>query len=234
MQSCDLTATLGSQPRTAAAIVVASLVDAPAAEPTGNHAEEVSMGQEDIDSLVERARRGDMDALGSLYDEFAPRVYRFLRFRVDSSSTTEDLVSKVFLKMVEQLPAYRPTGVPFGAWVFRIARNTWIDHGRTSHPTVPLEDLTGETSGSGDPEALAEASIDAGSVRRAIEALPANQRDVIACRFFAGLSPQETALAMNRTEGSVRVLQHRALAGLRRGLSRGGSLAWTTEGSGER
>jgi RNA polymerase sigma-70 factor (ECF subfamily) len=176
------------------------------------------MSEDDIEELVERARHGDTAAVGALYDAFAPRVYRFFRFRVSADEPAEDLMQRVFLKMVEQLPKYEPRGVPFAAWLFRVARNTWIDEGRSYHSTVPLEQIEAEPADAGDPEALTEASLDGELVRSAVAALPDDQREVIACRFFAGLSPRETAELMGRSEGSVRVLQHRALAGLRRRL----------------
>jgi RNA polymerase sigma-70 factor (ECF subfamily) len=176
------------------------------------------MSEDDIEELVERARHGDTAAVGALYDAFAPRVYRFFRFRVSADEPAEDLMQRVFLKMVEQLPKYEPRGVPFAAWLFRVARNTWIDEGRSYHSTVPLEQIEAEPTDAGDPEALTEASLDGELVRSAVAALPDDQREVIACRFFAGLSPRETAELMGRSEGSVRVLQHRALAGLRRRL----------------
>ncbi len=176
------------------------------------------MSEEDIQKLVERARGGDNVAVGALYDAFAPRIYRFFRFRVAADDAAQDLMQRVFLKMVEQLPKYESRGVPFAAWLFRVARNTWIDEGRAYRTTVSLDDLVGEPADAGDPEALTQTTLDGERVRRAVAALPPDQREVIACRFFAGLTPRETAVLMGRTEGSVRVLQHRALAGLRRQL----------------
>ncbi len=176
------------------------------------------MSEEDIQTLVEQARGGDSRAVGGLYDAFAPRIYRFFRFRVATDDAAQDLMQKVFLKMVEQLPKYESRGVPFAAWLFRVARNTWIDEGRAHHATLSLDDLVGEPADAGAPEALTQSTLDGERVRRAVAALPPDQREVIACRFFAGLTPRETAVLMGRNEGSVRVLQHRALAGLRRQL----------------
>jgi RNA polymerase sigma-70 factor (ECF subfamily) len=178
------------------------------------------MSEEEIKNFVERAAGGDAAAVAALYDSFAPRVYRFFRFRVAAGEAAEDLMQKVFLKMVEQLPSYRRTEVPFAAWLFRVARNAWIDENRTHHPTVAIESLAGAEAAAGDPESIASASLDGEEIRRAVAALPADQREVIACRFFAELSPRETAELMGRSEGSVRVLQHRALARLKRGLPR--------------
>jgi RNA polymerase sigma-70 factor (ECF subfamily) len=174
------------------------------------------MPENEIEQLVDRARKGDDTAFGALYDAFAPRVYRFFRFRVETDEAAEDLTQRVFLKMIEQLTHYQSRGVPFAAWLFRVARNAWIDEHRLSRSNVPLEalaDIAGEEAG---PEELAAHAFDWEILRRELGHLPADQREVIACRFFAGLSPRETAAQMGRSEGSVRVLQHRALAALRR------------------
>jgi RNA polymerase sigma-70 factor (ECF subfamily) len=176
------------------------------------------MSEDEIQGLVELAREGDSVAFTSLYDLFAPRIYRFFRFRVAAAETAEDLTQRVFLKMVEQLPNYRSRGVPFAAWLFRVARNAWIDEHRTSHSAMPLESLVERTSDGGDPQELASAAFDWDRVREALDLLPADQREVIVCRFLAQLSPRETGMQMGRSEGSVRVLQHRALAALRRRL----------------
>jgi RNA polymerase sigma-70 factor (ECF subfamily) len=179
------------------------------------------MPEDEIQILVERARDGDEAAFASLYAEFAPRVFRFFRFRVATAETAEDLMQRVFLKMIEQLPNYRNRGVPFGAWLFRVARNTWIDDHRTSRPAVALDSLDERSSDHDDPEAMVVASDDWDRVRDAVNRLQPEQQEVIACRFFAELSPRETAAQMGRSEGSVRVLQHRAMVALRRRLGAG-------------
>jgi RNA polymerase sigma-70 factor (ECF subfamily) len=176
------------------------------------------MSEDEIQTLVERARRGDGAAFAALYDVFAVRIYRFFRFRVAAADAAEDLTQRVFLKMIEQLPNYQSRGIPFAAWVFRVARNAWIDEDRTSHPSMPLESLSKSPSEADGPELLAAAAMESETLRSAIAALSPDQREVIACRFFAGLSPRETAAQMGRSEGSIRVLQHRALAALRRRL----------------
>jgi RNA polymerase sigma-70 factor (ECF subfamily) len=173
------------------------------------------MPDNDVDRLVAEARDGNSTAFETLYDLFAARVYRFLRYRVQDAETAEDLTQKVFLKMIEQLPNYRNIGLPFAAWVFRIARNTWVDDRRTSHPAAPLDDLLELASDQQGPEDRAADSDDWSRVRLALRRLTDDQREVIVCRFFADLTPRETAAQMGRSEGSVRVLQHRALASLR-------------------
>jgi RNA polymerase sigma-70 factor (ECF subfamily) len=173
------------------------------------------MSEDEIQNLVERAQGGDGAAFAALYDVFAPRVYRFFRFRVSAAEAAEDLTQRVFLKMIEQLPNYEARGIPFAAWVFRVARNAWIDEDRRTHRSVPLEALAEKPSETDSPDVLAAAALESDMLRGAIATLSPDQREVIACRFFAGLSPRETAAQMGRSEGSVRVLQHRALAALR-------------------
>lgn len=176
------------------------------------------MSEDEIRHLVARAREGDDAAFTALYDAFAPRVLRFLRFRVETADAAEDLLQRVFLKMIEQLPHYEERGLPFAAWLFRVARNAVIDSHRRVRRQVPLDVVALRPADGSDPEALAQANAERDGLRDAMQSLPAAQREVLDCRFFGELSPRETAAVLGRSEGSVRVLQHRAIAALRRRL----------------
>jgi RNA polymerase sigma-70 factor (ECF subfamily) len=173
-----------------------------------------------IDALVERAAAGDASAFAALYDMFAPRVRRFLRHQLGDADLAEELLQRTFVKMIEALPRYQPRGLPFGAWVFRIARNAVIDHRRTTHPAVSLDAAAERLSERGDPVVAAERADDRETLRTALGTLAADQREVILWRFFADLTPAETATLMGRSNGAVRVLQHRALVNLRELLGR--------------
>ncbi len=168
-----------------------------------------------IDGLVVLAARGDAAAFAALYDHFAPRLRRFLGHQVAEAGRVEDLVQQVFLKMIEALPRYRPTGAPFGAWIFRVARNLVIDDRRTRHPAVPIELADDRPSPDGDPLASAIRADERARLLSAIDTLPADQRDVLVWRFLAELSPAETGVLMDRSPEAVRALQHRALVALR-------------------
>jgi RNA polymerase sigma-70 factor, ECF subfamily len=168
-----------------------------------------------IDALVRRSATGDGTAFAGLYDAYAPRVRRFLRHQLGDADLAEELLQRTFIKMIEALPRYHARGLPFGAWVFRIARNVVIDHRRTTHQTVPLDAALDRASETDDPVSTAERHQDRAVLRAAMDALPADQREVLVWRFFAGLSPAETAVLMGRSNGAVRILQHRALASLR-------------------
>jgi RNA polymerase sigma-70 factor (ECF subfamily) len=169
-------------------------------------------------SLVERARAGDSGAFGELYDQYAAAVYRFVMFRIGNAHDAEDLMQLVFLKMIEALPRYESRGLPFGAWVFRIARNAVIDHIRTRRSHDPIERVGDPVMRSVDGRDPASTVPDQIELDAALRALTADQRDVIAYRFFAGLSPVEIASVMRKREGSVRALQFRALGAMRRRL----------------
>ena len=79
------------------------------------------MSQRNLDPQIERARQGDAGAVSALYRAFSPAIYRYIVYRVPTEADAEDLTGEVFLKMVEALPAYEPTGAPFEAWFYRIA-----------------------------------------------------------------------------------------------------------------
>jgi RNA polymerase sigma-70 factor (ECF subfamily) len=169
----------------------------------------------DVDRLVRLAQGGDDEAFGALYDAYAERVYRFLLFRVAQPADAEDLLQQVFLKVIESLPRYEQRGLPFGAWLFRIARNAAIDFGRTRPVTGRLDDPGALVADHEGPAQLVERAADLEALRVALDELPTEQRDVIVYRFFAGLSHGEIAALVGKREGTVRVIQHRALAVLR-------------------
>ena len=168
-----------------------------------------------VDALVLRAGHGDAVAFAELYDRYAPRVRRFLRHQVGDDDRAEDLLQQTFMKMIEALPRYRTQGVPFGAWVFRVARNLVIDARRTAHPASPIESVAETLAGPQDPARAVEQADDRARLLAAVDALPADQRDVLVWRFFAELSPAETGAVMGRSAEAVRSLQHRAILALR-------------------
>jgi RNA polymerase sigma-70 factor (ECF subfamily) len=171
------------------------------------------------DDLVGRAASGDPEAFRTLYEDFAPRLYRFALFRVRTPSDAEDLVQRVFVKMIEALPRYEERGLPFGAWVFRLARNAVIDFERTRRPQEPLDAVELQIGDGPGPDELAEVTFERERLLAAIADLTAEQQEVVTLRFFGGLGPGEIAALMGKREGSIRALQFRALESLRRMLA---------------
>ena len=178
----------------------------------------MTVDDEAVERLVEAARAGDPEAFGLLFDHYHGPVHRYVAARVGRPSDAEDLTQLVFVKALEALPRYEARGIPFGGWLFRLARNAIIDQIRTRRDHLPLVTaLTRETDDAG-PEATAALRDDLDQVAQALTELTDDQREVIELRFFAGLSVLETAVAMGRQEGTVRGLQFRAIAALRRSL----------------
>jgi RNA polymerase sigma-70 factor (ECF subfamily) len=187
------------------------------------------MDDETLDRLVEEAKRGDREAFGRIFDAYAGPVHRFIASRVRSPSDAEDLTQLVFVKALEALPRYEARGIPFGGWLFRLARNAIIDQIRTRRDHFSLVSAATRETDDAGPEASAALKDDLDRVAQAMTVLTDDQREVIELRFFAGLSVLETAVAMGRQEGTVRGLQFRAIASLRRALGIEGATA--TSGS---
>ena len=171
-----------------------------------------------IERLVVEAQGGDTWAFGMIFDHYHEAVYRFIASRVQRPSDAEDLTQHVFVKALEALPRYEARGVPFGGWLFRLARNAVIDHVRTRHEHAELDALIGRAHGESGPEEIAVVRQELDAVGLALETLTNEQREAIELRFFAGLSAREAAQAMGKQEGTVRGLQFRAIAALRRQL----------------
>lgn len=173
-----------------------------------------------IERLVAKAVLGDTRAFGRLYDVYADRVYGFVRLRVFDARDAEDLTEAVFLKAWRALPGYRREGLPFSAWLFRIARNACVDEYRRSSrdPVLAAEAEAADVADAADVDAEVLRRIDAERVREALARLTDEQSAVVTMRFLWGMALKETAVAMGRTEGAVKALQHRALRTLARML----------------
>ena len=171
-----------------------------------------------IERLVTEARNGDSWAFGMIFDHYHDSIYRFIASRVQRPSDAEDLTQLVFVKALEALPRYVSRGVPFGGWLFRLARNATIDHIRTRRDHDELGEATDRHTDESSPETLAILRTDLDEMAIALRSLTPDQREVIALRFFAGRSSREAADLMGRREGTIRGLQFRAIAALRTAL----------------
>ena len=175
--------------------------------------------EREIRALVDRARAGERDALGAIYDLFIAPVYRFVLARVGNPGEAEDIAEEVFLRVIEHIGRFEwQQDVPFSAWIFRIASNQVISHYRKrgARPAgVSTDDFEVEDTRPG-PERLVEHALTMREVFVACEKLPPLQRQVIALRFGSGLSVRETAEALGKTENNIKVLQHKAIAKLQK------------------
>jgi RNA polymerase sigma-70 factor (ECF subfamily) len=171
-----------------------------------------------VQRLVADAQAGDPWAFGGIFDHYHEPVYRYIVSRVHSPTDAEDLTQLVFVKALEALPRYESRGVPFGGWLFRLARNAVIDFVRTRREHTGLDVVMERSTADAPPDEQAIERQAMEAVSAALARLTDEQREAIELRFFAGLSAREAALAMGKQEGTVRGLQFRAIAALRRML----------------
>lgn len=167
-----------------------------------------------VEALVERARRDDRDALAGLYDRFRDRVARFATGRLGDAEKAEDVTSETFEAMLRNLRSYR-AGTDFEAWLFTIAHRRVSDHFRRlgRRREVELDERVQPTSEG--PEDRLVAAEDRAEVARAFRELRADQQEVLSLRVLAGLSAAQVGQVLGKSEGAVRVAQHRALTSLR-------------------
>jgi RNA polymerase sigma-70 factor (ECF subfamily) len=172
------------------------------------------------EDLVRRAQRREPEAFGQLYEEHFDRIYRYVILRVRNQEDAEDITQQVFLKALEKIGSYRWRGMPFASWLFRIAHNLVVDYwkkkSREKVAAVAPEEIDEMAASSNDPVALAELNFDLKQLAAACDRLTDGQREIISLRFAGGLSVAESAKAMGKSEGAVKVLQHAALVKLRR------------------
>ena len=178
----------------------------------------VTLDDAAIERLVRSAQAGEASAFGRLFDHYHLPIYRYVASRVRRPSDAEDLTQAIFVKALEAMPRYEARGIPFGGWLFRLARNAVIDFVRTSHEHADLAQSADRAGTDAGPEELAVIRQEIEAVGTAMAALTDDQRDAIALRFLAGLSAREAAEAMGKQEGTVRGLQFRAIAAMRRQL----------------
>src|SRR5690242_16938052 len=132
-----------------------------------------------IERLVADARDGDTWAFGVIFDHYHEAIYRFIASRVNRPSDAEDLTQHVFVKALEALPRYEARGVPFGGWLFRLARNAVIDHVRTRREHSELDAVAGRAHGDAGPDEIAVVRQELDAVGSALAMLTDEQREAI-------------------------------------------------------
>lgn len=166
---------------------------------------------------VARAKEGDRDAVGFLYNRYAGNVYGYVLSVLHNDHDAEDVTQHVFAKLMTGLSKYNERDVPFTAWLLRMARNAAIDHLRANKRTTPVESVF-------ENDASAPVNADQSMiVRDAFATLPDDQRDVMVLRHVVGLSPTEIAELLGRSEASVHGLQHRGRRALMQELTATGA-----------
>ena len=177
--------------------------------------------QEEL-NLVQRARQGDHQAFAQLYENHFDKIFRYIVLKIGNQTEAEDMTQQVFIKAYESIGSYQWQGVPFTAWLFRIAHNQMVDYVRkqSKKPTIPLDESLPIADDS-DLEHDVETKIEMEKVVLATKQLTKAQREVISLRFAGGLSITEAAKTMRKSEGAIKALQHSAILALRKILLAG-------------
>ena len=174
-------------------------------------------------SLVKASQDGDMAAFSELFERYQEVVFRYVLFRMNDRAIAEDLTQETFVRALRRIGSVSYQGRDIGAWFVTIARNLIFDHVKSSRyrlesTTENITDLSPSTSGP-EHQVLENATND--ELLRSIAKLNPDQQECIQLRFLQGLSVAETAEKMNRNEGAVKALQHRAVRRLAQLLPEG-------------
>ena len=187
-------------------------------------------GEEEA-QLVERARR-DPAAFGVLYEHYIDRIYAYIYHRVGNAEDTEDLTARTFYRALDKLDSYEDRGLPFSAWLFRIAHNlvaNWHrDHSRRSF--LSLDRLWSHSRSGDTPHEQLEREEEHNELWAAIERLPNERRNLLLYKFGSRLSNVEIGEMLDKSESAIKSLYFRTLSTLRKDLETRG---WAG-GNGER
>ena len=171
-----------------------------------------------LTALVVRATVRDREAFGQLYEVYKGRVHRHVYYMIGKRDEAEDLTAQTFLQAWQAIDRFRPGSAPFISWLLRIAHNLVVSRFRAHREYLPLEDGWGwgAVDSHPQPDKLCEVKDDGQRLRRAMLKLKAQHRQVIELRFGDDLDYPQVAAIMGRSIPAVRVIQHRALATLKR------------------
>lgn len=165
--------------------------------------------------LIKRCQSGDIDAFGEIYEMYVNKIYDFVYFRTSHKETAEDLTSLVFMKALEKIKDFNLELGYFSAWLYRIARNSIIDHYRTKKFTANIDDHA-ELKDSTDIEYEIDIKCSIDKVKKHIDKLNKEQKDILVMRIWDGLSYEEISKIIGKSEANCKVITSRSLALIRK------------------
>ncbi len=182
--------------------------------------------------LVELAKAGDKDAFGELYERYLDKIYNYVFYRTGNHHDAEDLTARVFFRAMAHIENYTERGVPFQAWLYRIAHNlvaNWHrDRGRRK--VIPLDEFIAGSLKSDSPDRHAEDNEEREALLKAIRTLPEERQQLLILKFVEHRSNAEIGAMMERTEGAIKSLYHRTLIALRDELQKMETAGSSVEG----
>jgi RNA polymerase sigma-70 factor (ECF subfamily) len=163
------------------------------------------------------ASQGDQEAFGVLYQKYVGKIYSYIYYRTGKVEDAEDLTARVFFRALQHIPNYRDRGLPFSAWLYRIAHNLVANWHRDSsrRKETAFEESVVISKGSEHPEYELEKQQENEELLRILQVLPVERQQLIILKFVEQLSNAEIGKIMGRSEGAVKSLYHRTLLSLR-------------------
>lgn len=176
--------------------------------------------EENEAALVERAK-DDPAAFGLLYQRYVKKIYNYVYYRTGNHHDAEDLTARTFYHALSNLGRYQNRGVPFSAWLYRIAHNQVANwhRDRSRRKVIALDELVVASQRKVAPESVIESEEERNALLKAIRQLPSDRQQLLILKFTAGLSNVEIGRVMGRSEGAIKSLYHRTLLALREKLA---------------
>lgn len=172
--------------------------------------------------LIKRAQKGEAEAFGKLYDRHLTPIYRFIFLRVKGKPDAEDITQQVFLNAWKNIRKYRiRQGVPFSSWLYKIAKNAVIDYYRTERTHLDIE-LVSENilaTSAAENEQKFDDALKVKLIKDALNKLAEDEQNVLIMKFIEEMSNKEMAEILEKSDGAIRVIQHRALKKLKKYLN---------------
>ncbi len=169
------------------------------------------------EEVLKKAINGDLDAFSVLYRENVQRIYNYIYYRTGNTHDAEDLTARVFQRALNHISRYKDKGVPFSAWLYRIAHNLVANwhRDRSRKKEISIEDMTLQIPGHEMPESTMIKSQEIGSLMDNIRTLPPDRQLLLILKFVDDMTNKEIALIMGKSEGAIKSLYHRTLIQLR-------------------
>lgn len=170
--------------------------------------------------LIEQAKN-ELEAFGFLYEKYVQRIYNYIYYRTGNHNDAEDLTAKTFQRAMKHIPRYEQRGVPFSAWLYRIAHNVVANwhRDRSRRKVIALDELVLHQQWRQSPEGLIEEDEEKRELLRAIRQLPADRQQLLILKFVEGMSNEAIGQVMGRSEGAIKSLYHRTLLALRKEMA---------------
>lgn len=169
------------------------------------------------ETILAQASQGDLDAFGALYERYVERIYNYIYYRTGNTYDAEDLTERVFMRAMRHIGNYNDRGLPFSAWLYRIAHNLVANWHRDNNrrKEIPLDESHFSHHQGDQPEAELIRLEERERLLRVIRYLPDERQNLLILKFVEHLSNSEIGQIMGRTEGAVKSLYHRTLLSMR-------------------